>query len=187
MVIISFLGTVVMDSKLIEKSYHALLIEIKHRIQEARNRAYLAVNREMILLYWEIGRGIAKKQEHEGWGGKVIELLSQDLKAESQENQSFSARNLKYMLKFYRAYPNVSFVQQVVAQIPWGQNIVIMEKVKDKAQQEFYLRACVENAWSRSVLVHQIESGLYERAVVADKQHNFRETLPQDLAEQDGE
>ncbi len=165
-------------------AYSKLLSEIKIKIIQARNRAYLSVNKEMILLYWEIGKLIAKKQETEGWGTKVIQRLSDDLRADLPNSSSFSLRNLKYMLKFYKSYPNFEFVQRFVAQIPWGQNISIMEKVQSQKQRKFYIQACIENAWTRPVLIHQIESGLYERDVHDNKQHNFQSTLPTALAEQ---
>ncbi|NUM33858.1 MAG: DUF1016 domain-containing protein [Candidatus Brocadiae bacterium] len=173
-----------MKTKIIESSYIRLLSEIKKKIQEARNQAYLAVNKKMILLYWEIGQMIAEKQKAEGWGTKVIQRLADDLSKDTQDCPSFSVRNLKYMLKLYKTYLDFAFVQRLVAQIPWGQNISIMEKVKSHEQREFYLKACIENAWTRPVLIHQIESGLYERDSEENKQHNFHETLPEDLAEQ---
>lgn len=173
-----------MKTKNLETSYVALLSEIKRKIQEARNRAYLAINQKMIVLYWEIGQSIAEKQKIEGWGTKIIQRISDDLVADMQDASSFSVRNLKYMLKLHKTYSNFEFVQRVVAQIPWGQNISIMEKVKSQEQRVFYLNSCIENGWTRPVLVHQIESGLYERDSEENKQHNFHETLPSDLAEQ---
>lgn len=93
-----------MKTKIIESSYSRLLSEIKQKIQEARNQAYLAINKKMIVLYWEIGQRIAEKQKAEGWGTKVIQRLSEDLSEDAQDCSSFSVRNLKYMLKLYKTY-----------------------------------------------------------------------------------
>ena len=170
------------SKEIANKSYAALLGEIKSKIQQAQTRAYLAVNREVILLYWEIGKSIAKRQKEEGYGTKVIERLSADLRAEIPDNRSFSTRNLKYMLKLYKTYQKCALVQQVVAQLPWGHNIVIMDKVKAQEQREYYIREAIANGWSRNILIHQIESGLYERDSNGRKQNNFDRTLPEDLA-----
>src|SRR5579862_6610251 len=104
------------------KSYRALLTSLKSRIRTARVRAALAVNRELVLLYWRIGKEILDRQETDGWGTKVVERLAKDLRAEFPEMRGFSARNLKYMRAFAGAWPKESIVQQVVAQLPWGHN-----------------------------------------------------------------
>jgi predicted nuclease of restriction endonuclease-like (RecB) superfamily len=166
-------------------SYPALLQELKQRIQQSQSRASMSVNRELVLLYWHIGRDILVRQEREHWGAKVIDRLAVDLKKAFPEMKGFSPRNLKYMRAFAEAWPDEEFVQQAVAQIPWGHNVRILDYVKERRAREWYVRATLEHGWSRDVLVHQIESGLHKRAGVAVT--NFERTLPppqSDLAQQ---
>ena len=165
--------------------YPKLLAEIKARVHASRIRAAVSVNRELILLYWEIGRLILQRQEAEGWGAKVIDRLAVDLGREFPDQKGFSARNLKYMRKLAESYPEREIVQQAAAQRPWFHNCVILDKVQDGVQREWYTRATVEHGWSRAVLVHQIESDLYGRQGTALT--NFPATLPapqSDLAQQ---
>jgi predicted nuclease of restriction endonuclease-like (RecB) superfamily len=137
--------------------YGELLAELKQRIQNAQLRASLAVNRELVLLYWQIGRQILTRQQRESWGAKVVDRLAADLKATFPEMKGFSPRNLKYMRAFAEAWPDEPIVQQLVAQIPWGHNVRILDYVKDPSEREWYVRATVQNGWSRDILVHQIE------------------------------
>ena len=156
--------------------YAAILADLKDQIRSARLKAGLAVNRELVLLYWRIGKQILEQQRLEGWGSKVIDRLSLDLMREFPEMKGFSPRNLKYMRRFAETYPDEPIVQEVLAQITWYHNITILDKVKDAVARDFYIRATIQYGWSRNVLVHQIESGLYERqgrALV-----NFDRTLP---------
>jgi predicted nuclease of restriction endonuclease-like (RecB) superfamily len=148
-------------------------------------QAAVSVNRELILLYCEIGRLILQRQAAEDWGAKVIDRLAVDLGREFPEQKGFSARNLKYMRRFAESYPEREIVQQAAAQIPWFHNCVILDKVQNPAQREWYTRASVEHGWSRAVLVHQIESDLHSRQGTALT--NFPATLPapqSDLAQQ---
>ncbi|RKY66318.1 MAG: DUF1016 domain-containing protein [Candidatus Latescibacterota bacterium] len=156
--------------------YVELLEDLKRRIREARVRAALSVNRELVLLYWHIGREILKRQKQEGWGAKVIERLARDLRREFPDMKGFSPRNLKYMRAFAEAYPDEQFVQEVLAQITWYHNITLLEKVKDPTERAWYIQQTIEHGWSRNVLVHQIESGLYHRQGRAIT--NFERTLP---------
>jgi predicted nuclease of restriction endonuclease-like (RecB) superfamily len=158
------------------EGYAALLADLKKRIREARLRAALAVNKELITLYWSIGKDILSRQEQEGWGAKIIDRLSSDLHRDFPEMTGLSARNLKYMRAFAEAYPDSQFVQQVVAQLPWGHNVRLFESVKDFAEREWYARQAIEHGWSRNVLVHQIESRLFSRQGKAIT--NFHRTLP---------
>jgi predicted nuclease of restriction endonuclease-like (RecB) superfamily len=165
--------------------YAVLLKDIKARVRAAQLKAGLAVNRELVLLYWNIGREILARQKQEGWGAKVIDHLSRDLSREFPGMSGLSPRNLKYMRAFAEAYPNEAFVQAVLAQITWYHNIAIIEKVADPAEREWYVRATVEHGWSRNVLVHQIEADLCHRQGKALT--NFKRTLPapqSDLAQQ---
>jgi predicted nuclease of restriction endonuclease-like (RecB) superfamily len=164
------------EAGLLPEGYQAFLSEIKERIRTAQLRATLAVNREMLLLYWRTGRDILARQKEHGWGAKVIDRLSQDLRREFPGVEGFSPRNLKYMRAFAQAWPAEPIVQQLAAQIPWFHNCVLLDKVKSHQEREWYVRKAVENGWSRSVLVHWIESDLYERQGKA--QTNFEKTLP---------
>jgi predicted nuclease of restriction endonuclease-like (RecB) superfamily len=156
--------------------YDAFLQELKERIRSAQVRAALSVNRELVLLYWGIGRDILSRQQSEGWGTKVVDRLAHDLLQAFPGMTGFGARNLKYMRAFAEAYPDQQFVQQVVAQLPWGHNVRILEMVKAPAEREWYIRQAVESGWTRNVLVHQIEGDLHRRQGRAVT--NFQRTLP---------
>jgi len=164
-----------------EDGYAAFLAELKDRIRTARLRAALSVNQELILLYWSIGRDILERQAAQGWGARIIDRLAQDLRRDLPDTTGFSARNLKYMRAFAEAYPDREFVQQVVAQLPWGHNVRLIETTKTFAEREWYARQAVEHGWSRAILVHQIDSRLYGRQGKA--QTNFARTLPAPLSE----
>lgn len=161
--------------------YAELLRQIKARIQTARTRVALAVNSELIMLYWQIGRDILERQKEQGWGSKVIEKLSSDLRKAFPEMKGFSIRNLKYMRAVAEANPDFQFVQQVVAQLPWGHNVRLTDRVKGAVEREWYMRKCIEAGWSRDVLVHQIESGLFQRE--GKSTTNFDQILPQPQSE----
>jgi predicted nuclease of restriction endonuclease-like (RecB) superfamily len=168
-----------------DSDYASFLDELKDRIRRAQVKAALAVNQELIRLYWQIGRKILIKQKEEGWGAKIIDRLAKDLKQEFPEMQGFSRSNLKYMRAFAEAYTEDQIGQQLVGQIPWGHNIRILEMVKDPEERLWYVQQTVENGWSRNVLVMQVESGLYKRQGGAIT--NFERTLPSpqsDLAQQ---
>jgi predicted nuclease of restriction endonuclease-like (RecB) superfamily len=156
--------------------YAELLESLKARIREAQVRAALSVNRELVLLYWHIGREILQRQEREGWGAKVIDRLALDLRREFPEMKGFSPRNLKYMRAFAEAWPEEQIVQQLVAQIPWGHNVRLLDYVEDPTERLWYVQQTIEHGWSRNVLVHQIESKLYQRQGKAIT--NFERTLP---------
>lgn len=164
------------ESKELPAHYPQLLDEIKDRIQQARVKAALSVNRELILLYWEIGRRILESQEREGWGTKIIDRLASDLKKAFPDTQGFSARNLKYMRAFAEAFPERAIVQQAAAQIPWFHNCILLDKVKEPTQRLWYIQQTLEHGWSRAVLVHHIESDLFRRQGQAIT--NFPQTLP---------
>ena len=116
--------------------------------------------------------------ENSEWGNKFIDNLSTDLKLEFPNITVFSVRNLKYMRKIAEEYPDFEFVQQLVAQIPWGHNIVLLDKVKDIEERKWYIQQNIRNGWSRSMLIMQIDGKLYERQVIAEKVTNFKNTLP---------
>lgn len=177
--------------------YAPLLAEIKRRVRHAQSRAVLAVNAELIRLYWGIGALIDQRQQREGWGAAVIPRLARDLHNELPEEKGFSERNIKRMLAFYRAYPALDLVPQAVAPmgtetkvpqpvalfaadlllaLPWGHHAELMAKVKEPAARHWYMQAAVAQGWSRSVLVTQIESAAHQRAGQATS--NFALRLP---------
>jgi predicted nuclease of restriction endonuclease-like (RecB) superfamily len=173
------------NSTLLPDGYPALLTDLKRRIRESQLRASLSVNRELVLLYWQIGREILVRQTRERWGAKVIDRLAADLKQAFPEMKGFSPRNLKYMRAFAEAWPELAIVQQVVAQIPWDRQVRLLYQVKDSGERDWYVRATIQHRWSRDVLVHQIATGLRRRSGKAVT--NFETTLPpfqSDLAQQ---
>lgn len=166
--------------------YTTLLQEIKQRIGEAQTLAMLSVNAELIRLYWDIGRLIDQRQQAEGWGTGFIPKLSTDLRNELPEVKGFSKRNIGYMVQFAREYgdpasvqqtdpgPSVdtvgwiemddlSILQQLVAKIPWGHNILLLERVKDLAVRQWYMQQTIVQGWSRNTLSTMINSRLHER------------------------
>jgi predicted nuclease of restriction endonuclease-like (RecB) superfamily len=166
-------------------SYTSLLTGIQERIRTAQVRAAVALNRELVVLYWGIGSEITRRQRAEGWGTKVIEALGRDLKRSFPEMRGLSPRNLKYMKAFADSWPEEPIVQQAAAQLPWFHNCILLDKVKDPAERLWYVQRAIENGWSRNVLVIQIESGLYRRQGRAIT--NFERRLPSpqsDLAQQ---
>jgi predicted nuclease of restriction endonuclease-like (RecB) superfamily len=156
--------------------YSDWLTDLKERIHHAQQRASLAVNRELIQLYWQIGQDILQRQAEQGWGAKVIERLAHDLRTAFPDMKGFSRSNLMYMRAFAEAWPDAEIVQQAVGQLPWGHNLVLLSKLKDRAQRLAYAQATLEHNWSRNVLVMQIESGLLERQGKAVT--NFEARLP---------
>ena len=160
--------------------YISIVEKIKSEITSAQYRAAVHVNADMLLLYYDIGCVI---NEHKTWGNKFIDNLASDIRMEFPESKGYSVRNLKYMAKFAETYPVREFVQQVVAQIPWGHNVVLLDKVSDAKEREWYIKKSAKNGWSRNVLVHQIESGLYQRQVLVDKVSNFESRLPSPQSE----
>lgn len=187
-------------------SYATLLVDIKQRVHQARVRAMLAVNAELIRLYWDIGRVIDQRQQQEGWGAGVIPRLARDLHNALPEEKGFSERNIKRMLAFYREYAQLELVPQAVAQIspppkvrqavalleaelilalPWGHHAELMAKVKDPGARHWYMQAALEHGWSRNILVMQIETGAHQRQGRAA--NNFALRLPKpesDLVQQ---
>lgn len=173
------------DSLLNVAGYDDFLISIKNRIRAAQVKAVLAVNYELVMLYWQIGRDILSRQQQQGWGAKVIDRLAKDLRHEFPQMKGFSRTNLLYMRAFAAAYPEEEFVHQLGGQIPWKHNCVLLDKVKDQNQRRWYIQKTIQNGWSRAVLEHQIESRLIERTGTAIT--NFERALPKpqsDLAQE---
>ena len=143
--------------------YRSWLTALKLQVKSAQNRAAFTVNRELLQLYWHIGHEILTQQQAKGWGAKVVKQLAQDLKQAFPELKGFSERNLKYMRQFAQVWSEPEFVQQAVAQLPWGHHLVLMSKLSSRDQRLAYAAQTVEYGWSRNILVHQIESGLLQR------------------------
>jgi predicted nuclease of restriction endonuclease-like (RecB) superfamily len=197
-----------MKDGIIESSeYRQFILELKARVSSARISAARAVNRDVILLYWDIGRGIEEKQEQLGWGESVVQMVARDLLAAFPENRGFSARNLRSMKQFYVAYSDsaiwpqavaklenggkggserapMEVLRQLVAEVPWGHHTMILNKIEAPAARLYYLRATAQFGWTRNVLLNQIKAGAYERAVTEKKAHNFPVVLPEHLADQ---
>ncbi|MEF8755884.1 MAG: PDDEXK nuclease domain-containing protein [Accumulibacter sp.] len=194
------------DIALLPTDYTALLTDIRQRVRHAQTRAVMAVNAELIRLYWEIGALIAERQKQEGWGAAVIPRLARDLHNELPEEKGFSERNINRMLAFHRAYPHLGQVPQAVAQtaapekgpqpvalfppelllsLPWGHHAELMAKVKDPATRQWYMQAAVQYGWSRNILMMQVETSAHLRQGRATS--NFAARLPppgSDMAQQ---
>ncbi|OQX20538.1 MAG: hypothetical protein BWK75_04765 [Candidatus Altiarchaeales archaeon A3] len=166
-----------------DKEYIKFLNDLKNKIRQSQYQAYRAVNKELITLYRDIGKSIADKQERLGWGQKIIPQLSDDLQKEFPQNSGFSERNLKYMRKFYLEYRDKPKVQPLVAQIPWSHNLIILDKIKNDYEKEYYCIMIVKYGWSKRILVHQIETKSFERFLTDKKSHNFDKTLSVDMLE----
>jgi predicted nuclease of restriction endonuclease-like (RecB) superfamily len=184
----------------ISADYRQFIEELKARVATAHISAARRINHELILLYWDIGHGIVEKQQALGWGESVVEMVAADLRQAFPSMSGFSPRNVWYMRRLYEAYSSPEFLalvvremskrgptpilQQLVAEIPWGQHITIIEKLIAPAARLWYLRATAQFGWSRNVLLNQIKAGAYERAVTEKKTHNFDLALPEHFAEQ---
>jgi predicted nuclease of restriction endonuclease-like (RecB) superfamily len=171
------------------KEYKAWIADIKTRVRSAQIKAAVKVNIELLMLYWKLGAEIIEKQKKAKWGAGLIDQLSKDLSTEFPDMKGFSRSNLKYMKQWVEFYSKVKAIgQQLVGQItqiPWGHNIAIISKCKTVKEALYYVQNTSVHNWSRSVLVHQIENGLYKRKGKATT--NFPTTLPKpqsDLAHQ---
>ena len=198
------------SSATLPAGYPHLLADLKARVRAAQLRAAVSVNRELILLYWDIGRIIAQAQKSKGYGKQVVERLAEDLREAFPQMDGFSPRNVWRMRAFYLAWTENSQkhqqpggnlnpkilpqlvaeldghnLPQPVAEIPWGHNVLLLEKIADPILRLWYARKTIEHGWSRAVLTHHIETQLHRREGKAIT--NFQRTLPppqSDLAEQ---
>ncbi|MGB7987988.1 MAG: PDDEXK nuclease domain-containing protein [Candidatus Methylophosphatis roskildensis] len=194
-----------MKKALSQPDYPAFVAALKDRILHARALAARAVNRELVLLYWDIGRSIVDKQQTAGWGDAVVERLAADLRAAFPDMNGFSVANLWRMKQLYLVHASPEFLAQavreiktgkaspeklaqaareLVASVPWGHHVLMLGKLSDPAARLYYLRATAQFGWSRNVLLTQIKAGAFERAVKEKKAHNFPLALPDHLAEQ---
>ena len=156
--------------------YADWLADLKGRIHSAQQRATLAVNRELVLLYWHIGCDILARQSRQGWGAKVVERLALDLRTAFPQMKGFSPRNLKYMRAFAEAWPDEAIVQGVLAQLPWYHQLALLDKLPGPEARLWYAAKAIEHNWSRNILVMQIETRLLERSSKAVT--NFEVSLP---------
>ena len=159
--------------------YSTLLADIKNRIQHSQYKAMRAVNAELIDMYWDIGSILHKQQKQQGWGAAIIPRLAKDIVNELPEVKGFSERNLKRMLRFYREYTESMHsekVPQAVAQLPWGHNTLLIERIKDLNERFWYAEQAISHGWSRSVLLNMIESNAFARQ--GSSVTNFKERLP---------
>ena len=188
------------EENITSHNYNHWLAEMKSRVQSAHSSAARAVNRELIQLYWDIGRGIVEKQEAYGWGASVVDQLSKDLQREFPSIKGFSPRNLRDMKRFFGVYSNVANWRQTVAnlkepeileslkqlvfQIPWGHNLLILSHLSESEERFYYLRATEKFGWTRKVLLNQIKADAYSRSLPDGKAHNFSLALPEHIADQ---
>ncbi len=163
------------------EGYVDWLASLKTKISNAQLRATLAVNKELVLLYWQIGNEILSRQNQQGWGAKVIEKLAFDLKNSFPQMKGFSPRNLKYMRSFANTWRDQEFVQEVLAQLPWYHQITLLDKLETNEDRIWYAKKTIQNNWSRNVLVMQIESKLIARQGKAI--NNFELCLPKPQSE----
>lgn len=163
-------------TEVIKREYIQFLEELKKHVIQSRYQAARTVNKELIFLYYHIGSEILKRQKEYGWGAKIIEQLSQDLRKAFPEMKGFSSRNLKYMRKFAQEYPIFEIVQEVLAQLTWYHHITLLDKVANEQDRLFYLQKTIEHGWSRNVMVMQIERYLHKRQGQAIT--NFKDKLP---------
>lgn len=166
------------------KSYTQFLEHIKKDIQESQLRAAMSITKELTALYWRIGKMLSEKTSLEGWGAKTIDKVAKDLESSFPGIEGFSLRNLQLMRQFSECYPD-SIYETAVSQIPWGHNIVLMQKIEEKEKRLWYAQQAIDNGWSRSIFGMWIESNLYDRQGKAVT--NFHEALPEadsDMAHQ---
>ncbi len=165
-----------MSKNIINPEYSQLLSDLKLRVASSRYKAALSVNKELIILYHHIGRTILDAQEKAGWGSKVIDQLSKDLRSEFPEMKWFSTQNLKYMRKFAEEYNADEIGQQLVDQLPWSHVVVLIYGLSNKIERQFYIKESLENGWSRNILSMQIETNLFKRQ--SNAVTNFQDKLP---------
>ncbi len=166
----------------IPADYGALLVAVKERVRAAQYQALKAVNKELVGLYWDIGKLIVDRQADARHGAAIAERLAEDLRQEFPGIGGFSRRNIFYMREFYQEYQGLPKVQPLVAQIGWTHNLIILQRCKDPLEREFYLRMTRRFGWSKNVLVHQIENQSYEKTLLG--QTNFDQVLTPELRAQ---
>ncbi len=169
-------------TELVTSDYAGLLSEIKQRIRAAQYEAFRAVNRQLIGLYWDIGKLIVERQQGETWGKSVVERLSGDIRDEFPGIKGFSVQNLWYTRQFYLTYRDDEKLQPMVGEIGWTHNLIIMSRCKDPLQREFYIRMTRRFGWTKNVLNHHVDNQTYEKTLL--NQTNFDQTLPEEIRNQ---
>lgn len=170
-----------MTPNTIDTSYITFFDALKKQVEASRYKAALRVNEELILLYHHIGSQILKSQTEHGWGAKIINQVSKDLRKAFPDMKGFSPQNLKYMRRFAEEYSFDEIGQQAVDQLPWGHNILLMYAVSDKKARQFYIQGTIKHGWSRNILSSQVETNLYQREGKAVT--NFKNNLPSPLSD----
>ena len=162
-------------SKRLPDDYTVLLAEVKERVRSAQYEALKVVSKEMVVLYWDIGKMIVERQINAEHGAAIAEQLAADLRHEFPGVSGYSRRNVFYMREFYLAYCDMPKVQPLVAQIGWSHNLIIFQRCKDPLEREFYIRMTRKFGWTKNVLIHQIENQSYEKTLLG--QTNFDKAL----------
>ncbi|MDH5400743.1 MAG: DUF1016 N-terminal domain-containing protein, partial [Cyclobacteriaceae bacterium] len=157
------------------KEYKELFKAVKERVYQSQYEALKAVNKELINVYWFIGQSIVERQQAHGWGKSIVENLAEDLQKEFPGVKGFSSSNLWRMKNFYEQYHGSEKLAPLVREIGWSHNIIILEKCKDDLEREFYIKMTRKYGWTKAILVHQVESGAYERRMV--NQTNFDQVI----------
>jgi predicted nuclease of restriction endonuclease-like (RecB) superfamily len=170
------------SNQLIAKDYAGLLAEVKERVRAAQYDALKAVNKELVALYWDIGRMVTERQAAGAHGTAVVKRLAADLQVEFPGIVGFSWRNLFNMSEFFTSYRDKPKLQPLAAIIGWTQNLVILQRCKEPLEREFYLRMTKKFGWTKSVLIHQIENQSYEKTLIG--QTNFDKALTPELRAQ---
>ena len=163
------------------EEYNQFLSEIKNRIRSAQYESLKAVNKEMLNLYWEIGKSISEKQAN-GWGKSVVETLSSDIQREFPGIKGFGTSNLWNMARFYVEYHRDENLQPLVGEISWAKHVAIMTKCKESLERKFYILATQKFGWTKDVLINKIELKSYEKYLLG--QTNFDSTLPDKTKQQ---
>ena len=163
-------------------AYQQLVADATHRVRTGQLAAFRAVNKELIELYWDLGKMILERQQQHSWGKSVVELLSKDLQKEFPNVEGLSERNLWRMRTFHVSYKDSQFLPPLVAEIGWTHNYIILEKCKDPNERLFYIHQTKNLGWTKNVLVHQIENQSFQKTVL--NQQNFEQTLPKNLQNQ---
>lgn len=165
-----------------QNEYSQFLVEIKERIRTAQYEAMKAVNKEMIALYWDIGKRITDKQQQLGWGKAIVETLSKDLQNEFPGIRGFGTSNLWAMAQFFSEYEGSTILRPLVGEISWSKHLVIMTKCKEEQERQFYILATKKFGWTKDLLINKIEAKNYEKYLVG--QTNFETTLPDTIKSQ---
>jgi len=147
--------------------YNELLEDLKHAVAQARWQSRRVVNTELLRLYWQLGDAVLQRQRTEGWGTRVIDRLATDLRAAFPDMRGLSRSNIKYMRQMAATWPPDAIGQQPVGQLPWGHVTVLLDKLHDQAERDWYAASAVQQGWSRNVLLNQIMNQLHRRAGAA--------------------